>query len=145
MKKFFIAAVLAVTVAGSALAADASKLSYRVKSNFETMFEGAKEVNWTIRESFTKANFTLAGEKVEAFFSPEGELIATARKVQYGTLPFKALKKIEKKHPEAKVEETIELDQDGDKSYFVSLHDNGKKEILQVTLSGAVVAFKGKP
>jgi opacity protein-like surface antigen len=144
MKKIFIAAVLAVTVAGSAFAADASKLSYRIKSSFEILFNGAKDVNWTVRESFTKANFTLAGEKVEAFFSPEGELIATARKVQYGTLPYGALKKIEKKYPQAQVEETIELDRDGDKSYFVSLHDNGKKEILQVTLAGAVVTFNGK-
>lgn len=144
MKKFFIAAVLAVTVAGSAFAADANKLSYRVKSSFEIAFEGAKEVSWTIRESFTKANFTLAGEKVEAFFSPEGDLIATVRKVQYGTLPYSALKKIQKKYPEAKVEDAIELDQDGEKSYYVSLHDNGKKEILQVLKSGTVIAFKGK-
>jgi hypothetical protein len=142
MKKIFIAALLAVTVAGSAFAADANKLSYRVKSSFEIIFDGAKDVNWTIREAFTKANFTLAGEKVEAFFSPEGELIATARKVQYGTLPFSALQKIQKKYPEAKVEDTIVFDQDGDKNYFVSLHDNGKKEILQVSLSGAVTVFK---
>jgi hypothetical protein len=142
MKKLFIAAILAVTVAGSAFAADANKLSYKVKSTFETQFDGAKDVNWTIRESFTKANFTLAGEKMEAFFSPEGELIATVRKVEYGTLPFSALQKIQKKYPDAKVEDTIEFDQDGDKNYFVSLHDNGKKEILQVSLAGTVTVFK---
>jgi opacity protein-like surface antigen len=142
MKKIFIAAVLAVTVASSAFAADATKLSYRVKSSFETIFDGAKDVNWTIRESFTKANFTLAGEKVEAFFSPEGELIATARKVQYGTLPFGALQKIQKKYPDAKVEDAIEFDQDCNKNYFVSLHYNGKKEILQISLSGTVTVFR---
>lgn len=144
MKKLFIAAIMAVAVVGSAFAADTKKLSYRVTSTFELRFEGAKEVSWTVRENFIKANFTLAGEKVEAFFSAEGELIATARKAQYGSLPISALQKIQKKYPSAKVDDTIEFDQDGDRSYFVALTDNGKKEILQVSLAGAVSHFRAK-
>lgn len=144
MKKFFIAAVLAVSVAGSAFAADAAKLSYRVKSAFETKFQGAKEISWTVREDFAKASFTLSGEKVEAFFSTDGDLIATTRKVQYGTLPINALQKIQKKYPDAKVEDSIEFEQDGDKNYFVALHNKGQKQILQVSLYGNVSVFKGK-
>lgn len=144
MKKLFIAAVLAVALGTSAFAGDANKLSYRVKNNFELNFEGAKNVNWTVRESFVKASFILAGEQVEAFFSTEGELIGTARKVQYDALPVKALKKIESKHPEAKVLESIEYDHEGDRNYFVSLEDKGKKHILQVSLTGTVTVFKGR-
>ncbi len=144
MKKILIAAILAVAVGGSAFAADASKLNYRIKTSFASQFDGAKDVNWTTRETFVKADFTLAGEKIEAFFSTDGELIATARKIQYGILPINALKKIQKKYPDAKVDASIEYEQDGEKSYFVALEDAGKKQILQVSLYGAVNTFKGK-
>lgn len=143
MKKLFLAALMAVAVAGSAFAADASKLSNKVKNNFEAQFAGAQNIEWAIRDTYTKFSFTLAGERVEAFYSQEGELIATSRKVEFSRLPVSAIQHIQKNYGAYKTEETIEFDQDGDRSYYVSLDKAGKKIILQVSLYGNVSVYHG--
>lgn len=147
MKKILVAALMAVFVGGSAFAADTkdvAKVSYGVKANFEARFSGATNVSWTLRDNFTKATFTLAGQQVEAFYSVDGELIASSRKVEFGKLPLEGIQAIQKKYSTYTVSETIEFDQDGDRSYFVSLQDGDKKQIVQVSLYGSVSVYNGK-
>ena len=146
MKKLFIAALFALAIGGSAFAAgtelsDAAKLSYSVKSSFEKHFRDAQNVSWTVRESFVKASFSLLGQKVEAFFGDDGELIGTSRKVQFERLPVLAVSKIRKEYEGYAVGETIELTKYDDTNYYVSLSKGEKKQILEVTPSGRVSVF----
>ncbi|MBV9986370.1 MAG: hypothetical protein JO301_01715 [Chitinophagaceae bacterium] len=143
MKKFFIAALLTVAVAGSAFAADVAKLSSKVKNNFDAQFSGAQNIEWAVRDTYTKFTFLLDDQKVEAFYSADGELIATSRKSEFNKLPLAAIQQIKKQYASYKVEETIEFDQDGDRSYYVSLADGNKKKILQVSLYGNVTLYQG--
>lgn len=144
MKKLLIAAIMVVAVGSSAFALDVStKVSVIVKNSFEAQFAGADNVSWTSRDAYTKASFILADEKVEAFFSADGDLIAFSRKVDLKKLPLVALQQIKKQYSAYTVAETIEFDQDGDKNYYVSLEDGTKKMILQVSLYGNVSIFNG--
>ena len=99
---------------------------------------------WALRETYVKASFTLAEQNVDAFFSPEGDLIAFSRKIELKRLPLNALQKIKKDYGAYTVTESIEFDEDGDKSYYVSLEEGPKKHILQVSLYGSVSVFKGQ-
>jgi hypothetical protein len=147
MKKVLIAVVMTVLVGSTAFAADTkdvAKVSYKVKTDFEARFRGAKDVSWTPRDNYIKVAFTLADQPVEAFFSHDGELIASSRKVEFGKLPLEGIQTIQKKYSTYNVTEAIEFDQDGDKSYFVSLQDGAKKQILQVSLYGSVSRYNGK-
>jgi hypothetical protein len=147
MKKLIIAVVMTVLVGRSAFAADtkeAAKVSYRIKTDFETRFSGATNVSWTVRDNYTKVAFTLAEQPVEAFFSHDGELIASSRKVEFGKLPLNAIQTIQKKYSTYTVSESIEFDQDGDKNYFVSLQNGSKKQILQVSVYGSVTRYPVK-
>jgi hypothetical protein len=146
MKKLFIAALFAFTIGSSAFAAgtdlsDAAKLSYSVKSSFEKHFREAQDVSWTVRESFVKASFSLLGQRVEAFFGDDGELIGTSRKVQFERLPVLAVSKIRKEYEGYAVGETIELTKYDDTNYYVSLSKGEKKQILEVTPSGHISVF----
>ena len=143
MKKLFIAALIVVAAGTSAFATDVTKVDYKVKSSFEAKFYGAENVNWSARENYLKASFTLAGENVEAFFNAEGELIGSSRKLDFQRLPLNAIQKIKKDFADYKVVETIEFDLDGDRSYYVSLDNGQKSQILQVSLYGAVSSYKG--
>jgi hypothetical protein len=143
MKKFFIAALLVAAMGSSAFATDANRISVKVKNSFESQFTGAENVSWIQKDTYTKANFTLADENVEAFFAADGELIAFSRKVDLKKLPLIALQKIKKQYSSYKVTDTIEFDQDGEKSYYVSLEDGAKKQILQVSLYGTVSIYTG--
>ena len=145
MKRLFFAALVAVLVGTSAFAADtkdASKVSYKVRTVFDAKFNGASNIEWTLREDFTKATFLLADQQVEAFFSSDGELIATSRKVELNKLPLNAIQSIQKKYAAYTISEAIEMDQDGEKSYYVSLQKSDKKQILQVSLYGNVSVYR---
>lgn len=144
MKKLFIAALVVLAAGTGAFAKDAAKVDYKVRSNFEAKFSGAENVNWSAKENYVKAAFTLGGEKVEAFFSGEGELIGTSRKLNFHQLPLGAIQKIKKEYASYKVTETIEFDQDGDRAYYVSLTNGEKSQVLQVSLYGSVSAFRSE-
>ncbi len=136
MKKLFIAALMVVAAGTSAFALDINKDTYKAKKSFQEQFVGAENITWTAKDNFIKASFTLADEKLDAFFGNDGELIAMSRKV-------KAIQKIKKDYSAYTVNETIELDQDGSKSYYVSLQNGDKKKILEVSLYGNVSLFQG--
>ncbi len=144
MKKLFIAALIVVAAGTSAFAKDVTKLNYRVRTNFEAKFAGATNVSWSAKENYFKAVFTLSDETVEAFFATEGDLIGYSRQVDFQKLPLSSIQRIKKDYASYKVAETIEFDQDGERSYFVSLQDGAKKKILQVSLYGAVSVYEGE-
>ncbi|MCW3088857.1 MAG: hypothetical protein JWQ78_2243, partial [Sediminibacterium sp.] len=143
MKKLFIAALMVVAVGSSAFAMDVNKISGKTRNNFENQFAGAENVTWSTRDTYTKAAFTLAEEKVEAFFATDGELIAFSRKADFKKLPLNAIQKIKKSYSNYTVVETIEFEQEGERSYYVSLEDGTKKQILQVSLYGNVSVYNG--
>lgn len=144
MKKLFFAALFVVAAAGTAIAADANvnKVSSRVKSSFETRFGNPSDLSWKSCDGYLKAAFTVAGEKVEAFFGADGELIGTSRAVELKQLPLNAIQKIQKEYADYKVTEAIEFERDGDKSYYVALNNDAKKQVLEVSLYGSVSVFK---
>jgi opacity protein-like surface antigen len=142
MKKLFIAALFVVATAGSAMAADVNKVSSRVKNSFEARFGNPADVSWKAYENYLKAGFTIAGERVEAFFGADGELIGTSRAVEFKQLPLNAIQKIQKDYADYKVTEAIEFDRDGEKSFYVALSNDSKKQVLEVSLYGAVSVFK---
>ena len=65
MKKLFIAALIVVVTGTSAFAIDKSIANFKVKSSFDAQFSSAENVNWTAKENYIKASFTLLDEKVE--------------------------------------------------------------------------------
>lgn len=143
MKKLFIAALIMVAAGTSAFAADV-KVNNKVKTNFESLFSGAENVSWSGKESFIRATFTLSDEIVEAYFGTDGELIGTSRKVDLKRLPLSAVQKIKKEYASYKITDTIEFERAGERSYYVSLENGNKKQILEVGVYGNVSTFRGK-
>ncbi len=144
MKKIIIAAMMVVSIGSSAFAMDVNKVSYKVKNLFAQEFLGAENVVWSVEENFTKASFTLADIKVDAFFSTEGEMIGYGRAVNFNQLPLNAIQKVKKNYGTYKIAEIIEFSHDGEKSYYVSLQNGEKKQILNVTLYGDISLFQEK-
>jgi hypothetical protein len=143
MKKLFIAALIVVVTGTSAFAVDKNIANYKVKSSFEAQFSSAENVNWTAKENYIKASFTLQGQQVEAFYSPtDGELIGVTRKVEFNKLPLNAIQKIKKDYAGYKITDSIEFEGDTDRAYYVSLEEGDKKKILLVSLYGTVSVYK---
>lgn len=141
MKKFILATLITVTIGSSALAADVSKVNFRVLNAFEAQFAGATDADWTVTNDYTKVKFTLEGEKVEAFFSSNGDVIGTSRKTEFRRLPLSAIQKIKKAYANYQVTETIEFELQGDRKYYVSIENEKERKILEVSLYGQVNVF----
>jgi hypothetical protein len=144
MKKLIIAALMVAAVTVSAFAADGSKkVNYKVLDNFKQEFAYAKDVQWTIGSEFTKANFTtLEGQKAEAFYTLQGERIAVSKAVTLDKLPTVATKTIAQKYATYTTTEAIELENEENTKFYVSLDNGVEKIILEVSKDGGVSVFK---
>jgi hypothetical protein len=142
MKKLFIATLIMVAAGTSAFALDANKVTNKVRVNFEAQFSGAKNIIWSARDFYIRASFVLGEENIEAFFGSDGDLIGTSRKVALNKLPLNAVQKIEKEYATYKVTDSILFEHDGEKTYYVSLEDGQKKQIIEVSIYGDVNIYK---
>lgn len=144
MKKLLIAALFVVAAAGSAFAMDGTKVSRQLKTSFEILFPRASNATWEQSEDFMSVSFTLDDENLSAFFSKDGELIGTTKKVELSDLPSKAVKKIRKEYPTFKITDSIEFTQNETSNFYVMVEDGNRKQILEVTAYGNVCVFKGR-
>ena len=143
MKKLFIAALIMVAAGTSAFAADV-KVNTKVQTSFESLFSGAENVSWSAKDHYIKASFILSQENVEAYFGTDGELIGTSRKIELKNLPLSAVQKIKKEYASYKITDSIEFERAGERSYYVSLENGNKKQILEVSLFGTVSTFRSE-
>ena len=138
MKKLFISALLAITVAASSFAAEGNNVSYAVRNNFSSQFKKASDVQWTSGENYTKATFVLDNVRTEALYSAEGEFIGTNQAVTLEELPVSAKRAFAKKYDGYTVKEAIRFEGTEEGAYYI-LAENGKGSvILKVGDSGSI-------
>lgn len=142
MKKILFTAFMAAAVTISSFAADVTKVNRTVLNKFATEYAGAENVSWKVTSEFTKASFVLDGDVMEVFYNNDGEHIAASKKVDYKAIPFSAQKTIRTKYASYAVLETVLLEKTGlGTSFYVSVENNGKKKVLEVSLLGDVSEY----
>lgn len=132
MKKLFIAALFAASVFTSAFAAGTNKVNHRAVRTFQYEFKDAANVEWTVKENFTKAAFTINEESGEAFFDVDGNLIGTSRTISMDKLPTSAKRAFGKKYADYTVKETIKFEDGETTSYYVSAENEKENVILKI-------------
>jgi hypothetical protein len=142
MKKLFIAALLALTVAGSAFAKDTKKVNALVVRTFDSEFRKASNVTWTVNEEYVKATFTLNNEKMEAIYNPSGERIGTSRAITIDELPVKTKRAFAKNYGDYAVKEAIEFTGTEENGYFISAENEKEVVVLKVNNTNDLTKFK---
>ncbi len=142
MRKLFIAALLAVTVASSAFAAGSSKVNSFALKNFNTQFTHASDVSWTTSENYIKAVFLNNNERMEAYYNSTGDLIGTSRSINTEVLPTSAKRTLAKKYDGYTVKEAIQFDGTEESAYFISLENDQESVILKVAENQQVSTIK---
>ena len=138
MKKLFISALLAITVAVSSFAAEGNNVSYTVRNNFSSQFKKASDVQWTSGENYTKATFVLDNVRTEALYSAEGEFIGTNQAVTLEELPVSAKRAFAKKYDGYTVKEAIRFEGTQESAYYISAENEKGSVILKVEDSGSI-------
>ncbi|MEJ7829262.1 MAG: hypothetical protein WKF91_13725 [Segetibacter sp.] len=142
MRKLFLAALLTVTVAASAFAKDINSKNVRAERRFSADFKDAEKVQWTLRSTFAKAAFYLNGEKREAFYDLNGEMIGTSSNISLNQLPVAAKRIFAKKYDGYTVKEAIHFEGIEEAAYYISAENENESVILKVTDSNTVSVFK---
>jgi hypothetical protein len=138
MKKLFISALLAITVAASSFAAEGSKVSYAVRNNFSYQFKKVSDVQWTSGENYTMATFTLNNVRTQALYTPEGEFIGTNQAITLEELPVRAKRAFAKKYEGYTVKEAIRFEGSQESAYYISAENEKGSVILKVEDNGDI-------
>ena len=155
MKKIFLTIATIGLLGTSVYAADGGKkttkapeVTFTVQSEFDSTFNDAKDVSWTINSNVQKATFTQNDVKMTAFYNLQGEYLGVTQDVAYSTLDAKAQKQIAAKYTDYKVGEVIKLTTAGDETnsdqtvYFVDLAGKSDELLVRVTPSDDVYFFQ---
>jgi hypothetical protein len=155
MKKIFLTIATIGLLGTSVYAADGGKkteksaaVSYAVKNEFDSTFEDAKDVTWTVTSNVQKATFTSNDVKMTAFYNLTGEYLGVTEDVTYTALSEKAKKQIADKYAGYDVNEVIKLETSGaatnfaETVYFVDLKNDAAEVLVRVTPTNDVYFFQ---
>lgn len=133
MKKLFIAALMVVSLATSAFAAETNKVNSSVSYNFNIDFKNATNVTWTTAENYSKATFVLNNEKMEAFYNEDGSIIGTSKSVDVDELSINTKRTIAKRFTGYTVKEAIKFTGTEESAYYIAAENEQESVVLKVT------------
>lgn len=142
MKKLFISALLAITVASSSFAAEGNEVSTVAQNNFRSQFKHLYDVQWTSGKNYTKASFVLNNVRTEALYTPEGDFIGTNQAISLEELPLSAKRKFAKKYGDYTVKEAIRFEGVDESAYYISAQNEKGSVILKVADSGSISSVR---
>jgi hypothetical protein len=145
MKKFFISLLLLISV--YSYAADPGsigKVSAHLKASLEKEFAGAQYVVWQNLKSHNlyHAKFIYNNERVNAFFEPDGSLVAIGRYILPASLPLMITKNVNHKYGDYQIKDATEFTRNGETSYLVTLENEKLRLVVQAYNSGSLYVFK---
>lgn len=145
MKTLFVAAALALTtLSASANHSSAQKkVSVSVTRAFKEQFGDISDVSWSdASNKMIRATFTKDGETVSAFFSADGELLASTVNVEPADLPGKTKAALAEKVKDGVITEAIRYLDDDEETYFVKIVSKTSERFFKCTSLGSVREMK---
>jgi hypothetical protein len=111
--------------------------------NFNRTFPKAVITDYKSKGDLTEVNFTWNGLKLMAFYSVQGELVATCRSLDLSNLPVTVQLSLKANYPNYIPRQAIEYDDaDNGMSYYVDVVNKKSILLLQITADGTISVFK---
>ena len=133
MKKLFFSVLLAISVAASAFATDTNNVNSTAVNDFEATFKKASDVKWIANNDYIKATFVLNNIRMEALYSPAGELIGTTKSIFPEELPVSAKRNFSKNYGGYTVKEAIRFEGNDEGAYFIAAENEKESVVLKVS------------
>jgi hypothetical protein len=99
--------------------------------SFKSAFKSATEVSWSITDDLYKANFSLNGQYVSAFYDAEGQMVALTKNLTSLELPIALQAKLKKNYEGYWISDLIEVAREEGTSYYITLENADSKLILK--------------
>lgn len=140
MKKFITAAILSSVLLVNAAFANkndgANKnetASYKVEAAFKREFAQAKDVNWQKTDNYYKAVFTMNNSQVNAYFTPDGELMGIIHNILSTQLPINLQTSLKKDYTDFWITNLFEFSKQDSNGYYITIQNADKIITLQST------------
>jgi hypothetical protein len=142
MRKLLMAALLVVTIAGSAFATETTTVSSTIANSFAYDFKKASDVTWSTSDNYVKATFVLNNQRMEAFYNVDGEKIGSSTAFNVEELPMNAKRVFAKKYSGYTVKQAIAFTGTEETEFYISAENDKEAVILKVDSLGAVSTYK---
>lgn len=110
----------------------------QVLDGFKKEFSSAQNVTWDKQDEFDKATFVLAGRRVIAYFSNEGNLEGCIRDIFFDQLPLAVMTAVDRRFTNAVVLEVREITNAEGTSYRIYLESKERKYRVRISSHGNI-------
>lgn len=139
MKKTILALSMMIAIGtSSAFANEDLKVNQKVLSSFGKDFTFAKNVKWDEERGYLKARFTVSDMLIEAYYTPEGELVGSARTLLFNQLPLSVIREFNRNYKEESVLSVLEVINSEGTSYRIWLEEGNKRIKLNASSDGEI-------
>ena len=131
--KFLLATLITLfsLVSNKSQASDDVNVSAAVVSSFKSAVKNASEVNWKMAGQFYKADFSMNGQYVAAYYDESASLIAVTRNITSFQLPITLQSKLKSSYESSWISDLFEYSDDNGTSYYVTVEDGDSKTTLK--------------
>jgi hypothetical protein len=141
MKKMIMTLAIMIGVLGSAFATD-DKVSAKALEAFQTEFSAAKDVTWSVGSNYYKAEFVFNNQHVNAFYSPEGELLGLTRYITLLDLPLNLQATVKKSYSDFWISDLFEVTKSDSTGYYITLENADTTIIMKATADDNWTVYK---
>lgn len=132
MKRLLVTLTIALSmVSFSSFASGEETVSAKALESFKTSFKSATEVTWSVSENFYKANFSLNGQYVSAYYDEQGKLMGLTRNISSLQLPIALQAELKKNYENYWITDLFEVANDDGTSYYITLETADTKIVLK--------------
>jgi len=117
------------------------KVSAAVVNSFNTSFKNAAEVQWKDCGTYYKADFTLNGQYVTAYYDAAANLMAVTKNISTVQLPVTLQANLKKSYEDYWVSDLFEVSDESGTSYYVTVENGDTKTTLK-SIGNSWTTFK---
>ena len=131
MKRLLVTLTIALSLISLSSFANGEGVSPRAIKSFNHSFKTAAEVRWTVTDKYFKADFTLNGQYVAAFYDAEGKMIALTRNISSLQLPITLQADLKQNYNCYWISDVLEVANEDGTSYYITLETADEKLTLK--------------
>ena len=131
MKRLVITLTIALSFISFSSFANDVDVNPAALQSFNQSFKNATEVNWSVSNTYYKANFALDGQYVTAYYDVEGKMIAITRNISSFQLPITLQTNLKKNYQDFWISDLFEVTNEEGTSYYVTVENADTKIILK--------------
>lgn len=122
-----------------AFASGKDPVNAKVRAAFAIDFSKASNISWEKSNEFYFATFTINNTEVNAAYSEDGELIGTARPIEFSQLPMSVSMVVNKKYAGYSFSKKVmELNYDGTTRYTFTAENEKQVLKLKCSVNGSI-------